>query len=137
MLGVHPLSKYDEVTLCELPSLIRGSHEGHGLGNRYLKHISRGQVCVWVMEPESDFASGLEESYETLRDEIEKYNESYLKDPYICVINKMDCVKSSDDKEVIEALVKKWKVPFCFLSAKTGEGIEQLVQMIQGKAYYE
>jgi GTP-binding protein len=137
VLGVHPLSKYEEVTLCELPSLMRGSHEEHGLGNRYLKHISRGQVCIWVMAPESDFASSLEESYEILRGEIEKYDASYLEYPYICVINKMDCVKSADEKEAIETLVKKWKVPYCLLSAKTGEGIEQLAQMIQGKAPYE
>ncbi len=134
-LGVYEFPDYSKVTLCELPSLMEGSSEGHGLGNRYLKHLERGRVAFWVLETKSDFAENLNTAYNIIKSEVEFFDKEYVKRPYICLINKSDLM-DDEERKAAEETVKTWKVPFFFVSAKTGEGLDKIMQVVQGGSYY-
>lgn len=135
-LGVYENQDYSKVVLCELPSLMKGSSEGRGLGNRYLKHLDRAEVIFLVMEPKSDFAPDLNTAYNLLREEIGHYEEDYLKMPMVGIVNKSDLIESEEERKKMEKTAEKWKVPVFFVSAKTGEGLDRLMKSMQGGSFY-
>ena len=73
-LGVYQSEDFEEITFCELPSLAKDSHAGHGLGNQFLKHLQGARGVVWVVEPKSDFAANLEEARQILQEEMRIFN---------------------------------------------------------------
>ena len=122
-MGVYVLSDYEQLTLCELPSLYRASHEGRGMGTAFLKHLERARRILYVIDPVSNFSGSLKEGLETLRQEVGLFQETFLKLPHAIVVNKMD----------LEEARKKAKreefspgVPLFYVSARTGEGLEAL-----------
>ncbi len=132
-LGVYQTKDYADIVFCEMPSLIRGSRDGHGLGNHYLKHLERGRMFLIVLEPQNPFAESVSDAFKIVREEIGAFNEDFLKRPFFCVVNKMDCVGSKKERDKLEKQAAKWGAPVFFVSAKTGEGIKKLTQAIQRK----
>lgn len=123
-IGVWKASEYESVTLCELPSLYEGSHEGRGMGSGFLKHLEGARSILYVLDPASEFAGSLAEGYAILRKELEIYSEDFLHIPHAVVVNKMDLAEAS------KAASKKKKfeggAPVFYISAATGEGMEKL-----------
>jgi len=132
-LGVYQTKDYSDIVFCEIPSLIRGSHAGHGVGDHYLKHLERGRLFFIVLEPQSPFAKTLSEAFTIVRDEMGAYDEELLKRPFFCVVNKMDSVKLKKEKEQLEKQTKKWDAPVFFVSVASGDGIKKLMQATQRK----
>lgn len=122
-LGVLKFSDFEQVTLCDIPSLYAGSHEGRGLGNHFLKHLEFARLVLYVVDPFSEFAPSLQEGFELLRNEIKLYNKDLLNIPSAIVINKMD-LPGAEEKVKNE----KWKPKrqVYKISALTGEGIDKL-----------
>ena len=135
-LGVYKFDNYSEAVICELPSLMEGSNQGHGLGNRYLKHLDRSKIIWLVLEPKSNFAESINGAYDLLRREIEAFDSSFLSRPYICLINKADLIETGGERQEIEKTAEKWGCPLFFISVKTGEGIDRLMKFYQGGSYY-
>jgi len=133
-IGVCREDEEEEVprlVICELPSLIRGSREGRGLGNRFLKHLDRARMIFFVMEPESPFAGSLAEAFEILREEVGAGNQDFLNRPFFCIINKMDTMAGIASRKALRELKKetrRWKAPVHFISALNGEGIPKLMK---------
>jgi len=122
-LGVCPLPEERQVTLCDLPSIYSASHEGHGVGNDFLKHLEKAKFILFVLDPVSEFADSLESGLELLRQEISIYDKHFLEIPCAVIVNKMDLPEAV---EKVKAAPWAPKVP-CFLtSAKTGEGLDAL-----------
>jgi GTP-binding protein len=134
-LGACRTKDYGKLVLCELPSLLRGSSEGHGVGNHYLKHLERGRLLFYMMEPAGAFASDVFEAYKILREELEKFDPEFLNYPFFVIINKIDLIAAPELKKMRTA-VKKLKVPVFFISAQTGEGIGDLMKEAQEKLRY-
>jgi GTPase len=123
-IGVWKFSDYDSVTLCELPSLYEGSHEGRGMGSDFLKHLEGAKQILYIVDPVSDFAASVAEGYAILRKELEIYFEDFLHIPHAVVVNKMDLAEA-------QAQGKKKKkfddgAPIFYISALTGEGVDKL-----------
>jgi GTP-binding protein len=135
-LGVYEFKDHTQTTLCELPSLMQGSGEGHGLGNHYLKHLERAGLILIVLEPKTDFAPDLDSAYNLIKSEVGLYDKEYLKRPRFCIINKSDLIASASRKKELEKTAKKWKEPVFFISSKTGEGLAELMKAVQGRSYY-
>jgi len=104
-LGV---STYDdrEVTLADIPGLIKGAHLGTGLGIKFLKHIERCKTLLHLIDiTEVDLIN----SYNQVKNELGKYSKELLKKKELIVFNKIDLLKREQIKEKINKFKKKIK----------------------------
>lgn len=125
-LGTYESEKYDRLTICELPSLERGSYQGKGLGNHFLKHLRRARLIFFVLEPDSDFASDLKEQKEILEEEINHFDESFSQIPRFYVINKVDL--NTDPKSSKKKIFGSYTF---YVSSVTGERIHHLMRQAE------
>ena len=129
-LGVVPIGDEDFV-VADIPGLIEGAHNGTGLGDRFLRHITRSAVLAMVLDGQKLLEPGgageVIKTYDILRKEIRLYNtEAYNKD-FVIIINKADLIADRRlIEEVAEKLGKEKKEVF-IISAATGEGLDRLI----------
>ncbi len=127
-LGVMEAPDYRQFKLCELPALLEGSHEGKGLGNKFLRHLERTRLIVLVLDPFNENGKNVRENYKVLIHELERYSENILDIPRIIVINKSDRPEFS--KKVKNAKVA-FKEPTSTISALTGDGVKKFKQELE------
>ena len=111
-LGV---ASYDdkEITLADIPGLIKNAHEGIGLGIKFLKHIERCKTLLHLIDvSEKDTLK----SYEQVRKELEKYSKKLLEKNEIVVFNKIDLINSNDLKKKKKKFTTKTKKDILTLS---------------------
>ncbi|MDW0118092.1 GTPase ObgE [Sporosarcina thermotolerans] len=126
-LGMVELEGGRTFVLADLPGLIEGAHEGVGLGHQFLRHIERTRVIIHVVD-----MSGLEgrdpfEDFQTINEELEKYNLRLMERPQIIVANKMDMPDAEGNlKEFKEKLADEDALIFP-ISALAHEGLDQLL----------
>jgi GTP-binding protein len=122
-LGRVYSSDNDAFSLADVPGLIEGAHLGHGLGIRFLRHLQRTRVLVYVLdltsEPLSDFA--------TLRHEIEVFDRAMAARSALIALNKCDLVAISDAEKTASAMRAQTKMEVFTISAQESVGLESLV----------
>jgi GTP-binding protein len=125
---VVALSDDRSFVVADVPGLIEGAHDGHGLGHQFLRHIERTKVLVHLVDVSG--ASGRDpiEDFDTIRRELDLYNADLLKKPQLVAANKIDAVDEPKRVTALEKRAKKLKLPFFKISAVTGEGVKELVE---------
>ena len=129
-IGTHETADFEQVRICELPSLYRESFEGRGAGVDFLKHLDRAKLLFLMLDPLNAFAPSLEEGYRFLLGALERFQKSLLEIPRVVVVNKMDLAeaRSRMGTEGFHPLD-----PLYLISAETGEGIEALMRYAGSK----
>ena len=126
-LGILENDQGHRLTIADIPGVIAGASQGAGLGLKFLKHIERTLILVFLIDGslpgEEPFLS-----YQTLIKEMETFNPALLEKPRLVVVNKMDLSLSKTNFERIKKKFKKPRLEVIPLSAKTGEGIPLLIQ---------
>jgi GTP-binding protein len=110
------------LVLADIPGIIEGASQGKGLGLRFLRHIERTRMLVWVMDvslPE------LEQDYSTLKGELREYREELSERTHLVVLNKIDLVTKKEAAAKGKLLRKKGE-EVIFVSASAGTGLEEL-----------
>jgi GTP-binding protein len=103
-----------------MPGIIKGAHEGKGLGLAFLRHIERTRMLVFVI----DAAAGQpKDDYAELVGEIGSYNEEILKRPRVVVLNKVDLLTGRKPSVRLDA-ERVW------VSGLTGQGIDELRELV-------
>ena len=127
-LGVVTLSDDRSFVVADVPGLIKGAHEGHGLGHQFLRHIERTKVLVHLVDVSG--ASGREpvEDFTTILDELERFSPDVAAKPQIVAANKMDAVDDPARVKALERHVKKRRLLFLKISGATGEGLDKLLE---------
>lgn len=122
-IGMLTFDIHEPLTLCELPSLYKASLEDRGMGREFLKHLENASLILYVIDPVSDFADSLAEGLKVLRDNVESFNEEFLKTPQAIAVNKIDLPEA---KEKVKK--SRWKpaLPVFYISALTGEGLDEM-----------
>lgn len=132
-LGVVLFNEYGfSLTVADIPGLIKDAHKGKGLGHRFLRHIERTRLLLYVLDITFIPHHSVIEDFDIIQKEIAEYDVSLLKRPQIAAINKMDLYNPlihRSVKEVQKSLLKKGIFSF-LISAKTGEGIDNLKEGI-------
>jgi GTP-binding protein len=107
--------------IADLPGIIEGAAEGKGLGHRFLRHIERNPVLLFLIPADSKDHG---EEFRILVNELEKYNPELLHKRFIIAISKSDML----DAELKEAITKELPatVPHLFISSVTQQGIVEL-----------
>ena len=117
----------DDKSFCvaDLPGIIEGAAEGKGLGHRFLRHIERNSVLLFVIPADSN---NHREEFNILVHELEEYNPEMLQKQFVIAISKSDML----DDELKEAIEKELPsgVPHVFLSSVTGMGLTELKDLL-------
>ena len=87
-LGVVKAGNYSFV-IADIPGLIKGAHEGHGLGDRFLGHVERTSVLLHLIDGTQD---DVVKAYETIQHELKEYGGGLIKKPQIIALTKMDSI---------------------------------------------
>jgi GTP-binding protein len=134
-LGVVSLSDDRSFVVADVPGLIEGAHEGHGLGTKFLAHLERTKVLVHVIDVSSLSGRDPIEDFEVIRRELAQFEgtgedtaESLATKPQIAAANKIDALDDPARLDALKKHLKKKKVPLFPISAVTGEGLQPLLQ---------
>jgi GTPase len=129
-LGVVTMSGERTFVVADVPGLIEGAHEGHGLGHQFLRHIERTKVLIHLVDVSG--ASGREPvaDFDTIRRELELYNASLLDKPEVVVANKLDAVDDPARVAALDAHARSLNLPFFAISAVSGEGVTALLEAV-------
>lgn len=120
-IGVHAISDYEQIMLCEIPALYSGSRTGGGHGTRFLAQVEFAKFILYVIDRQNMFADSLQQGLKMLQDEVAAFDKEYAKIPAAVIINKEDL--AVDAKEQL-----KTELPVFHVSAKNGDGISELTQ---------
>ena len=124
-LGIVNYRDNRSFVMADIPGIIEGASEGKGLGLRFLRHIERNSLLLFMVPADTD---DIRKEYGILSNELEKYNPDLLDKPRVLAITKSDLL----DDELIEALSEDLPedVPHLFISAVAGMGITELKDML-------
>ena len=125
-LGVVDYRGNQSFVVADIPGIIEGAAEGKGLGHRFLRHIERNAVLLFMVSAE---AENIKAKYETLLDELHRYNPEMLTKPRVLAITKSDLI----DAELEELLSKEIDVPHLYISSVSGKNIPQLKDLLWEK----
>jgi GTP-binding protein len=111
--------------MADLPGIIEGAAEGKGLGHRFLRHIERNPVLLFLIPADSNNHG---EEFQILVNELEKYNPELLHKRFLIAISKSDML----DTELKEAIAKELppNIPHLFISSVTQQGMVELKDLL-------
>jgi GTPase len=111
--------------IADLPGIIEGAAEGKGLGHRFLRHIERNSVLLFLIPADSN---DHKKEFEILKKELEEYNPEMLQKDFVIAISKSDML----DDELKEAIKKELpkKIPHVFISSVANQGLAELKDLL-------
>ena len=117
----------DDLSFCiaDIPGIIEGASEGKGLGLRFLRHIERNSILLFMVSCEQ---LEIAKEYHVLLDELKKYNPELLDKQRILAVTKCDIIDEEMQRQLRRRLPKG--VETVFISAVSGQGIEELKDKI-------
>lgn len=128
-LGVVRLDN-NEFILADIPGLIEGAHEGHGLGDRFLGHVERTAVLVHLVDGTQD---DMVEAYRVIRNELAEYGEGLGEKDEILVLNKCDALGPELSEDQARTLSEAAGVKVWPISTVSGEGMRPLLYALLEK----
>ena len=125
--SVGVVKYYDDKSfvVADIPGIIEGAAEGRGLGHRFLRHIERNSVLLFMVPADS---SDIKEEYYILLKELQKFNPQLFGKERILAISKSDMLDDELEREIKKHLPRK--VPHIFISSHTGKGIKELKDLL-------
>ena len=127
-LGIVSYRGDKSFVMADIPGIIEGASEGKGLGLRFLRHIERNAVLLFMVPADAD---DIKAQYDILVSELEQFNPQLADKPRVLAISKSDML----DEELMEEIEKTLPegVPHIFISAVTGMGITELKDILWGE----
>ncbi len=124
-LGMVQYRDGQSFVMADIPGIIEGAHKGKGLGHRFLRHIERNSVLLFVIPADTD---DINNEYKVLLSELEKFNPELLDKKRMIAISKYDLV----DDELKDMLSSEFEfeVPYIFISAVAETGLSKLKDML-------
>jgi GTP-binding protein len=129
-LGVVSLSGDRSFVVADVPGLIKGAHEGHGLGDQFLRHIERTKILVHLVDVSGASGRDPVEDFDTIREELRRFDEQVAAKPQIVVATKLDALDDPVRLDSLRRHVRKKRLPFVEISAVSGDGLDELLETI-------
>jgi GTPase len=124
-LGMVEYRDSKSFCVADLPGIIEGAAEGKGLGHRFLRHIERNPVLLFLLPADS---ADHKKEFTILRKELEAYNPEMLQKDFVIAISKSDML--DDELKTAIGLELPAKIPHVFISSVTGQGLQQLKDLL-------
>lgn len=124
-LGIVSYRDHKSFVMADIPGIIEGAHEGKGLGLRFLRHIERNSMLLFMIPADS---KNIQDEYAILVNELQTYNPELLDKDRALVISKSDLL----DQELMDEMEKEVPkgIPFLFISSHTQYNLVQLKDLI-------
>lgn len=119
-LGIVPYRDHRSFVMADIPGIIEGAHEGKGLGIRFLRHIERNSILLFLVPGNTD---DVRKEYEVLLNELKMYNPELLDKDRFLVITKSDLLDSELENMISEDLTD---IPHMYISAVAQIGLDPL-----------
>lgn len=123
-LGIVEYRNHRSFVMADIPGIIEGAHEGKGLGLRFLRHIERNSILLFMVPADSD---DIHQEYKILLNELRQYNPELLDKQRLLAITKSDMVDEELETEIKADLPE---IPYVFISSVAQKGITELKDMI-------
>jgi len=114
--------------VADIPGLIEGAHQGHGLGTRFLRHIERTRLLVHLVDVSEASGRDPAHDYEVILRELASFSPALAAKPMLVAASKIDIAQDPARVESVARLAQERGLPFLAISSVTGEGIPALVQ---------
>ena len=124
-LGVVQMDDYRSYVVADIPGIIEGAHEGHGLGIQFLRHIERTRLLIHLVDV-SETGRDPVNDFEVLMGELESFSEGLATKPMILAPSKMDALASDEVVEKLRLIAQTRGLQFIPISSATGAGIDDL-----------
>jgi len=128
-LGIVGYRDDRSFVMADIPGIIEGASKGRGLGHRFLRHIERNAVLLFMVPADSE--RSIETEYRILLDELEAYNPELMHKPRLLAVTKSDMLDDELEAEMAETL--PGGVPAVFISSVSGKNIQRLKDLIFGQ----
>jgi len=133
-LGVVDVGEFQSFVMADIPGLIEGAHEGHGLGIRFLKHVERTKILVHLVDISPYTERDPVEDYHTVMRELEAFDTKLAARPQILVANKIDLLGEDENRvQQLKELAEQKNLPFFAVSAIKAKGLKELVNALARK----
>lgn len=130
-LGIVNYRDYRSFIMADIPGIIEGAHKGKGLGLRFLRHIERNSLLLFMIPADSE---DIHKEYKILLNELKQYNPELLHKDRILAITKSDMLDDELKEEIMKDLPK---MPYLFISAVAESGLTELKDMIWERLNYD
>ena len=131
-LGVVRYGGYKTFVMADIPGLIEGASEGHGLGTRFLKHVERTDLFLHLVDLSSMQEGDPLDNFETINRELERHNPQLLEKTQIVVLTKTDITEVRERIESVLPFFEGRGYRVFPISAVTGDGVPELVAAVGG-----
>lgn len=126
-LGTVSIDRERAFVVADIPGLIEGAHQGHGLGHEFLRHVERTRLLVHLVEALPTDGSDPLTNYRTIRGELEAYSPALAARPELLIVTKLDLTGAADARDRIQRELGREVLT---ISAVTGQGIPSLIQLV-------
>ena len=126
-LGIVRYKEFQSFTVADIPGIIEGAHQGKGLGLKFLRHIERTKILLFLIDITSE---DYQKDFDTLYNELKKYSKKLVEKQIIVSISKSDLVPEEEISDLQKLKFKKIKTPTLIFSSITGQGIDQLIDIL-------
>jgi GTP-binding protein len=125
-LGVVYLGPEHHFIMADMPGLIDGASEGKGLGLKFLKHLERTRVLLFLLEGGRDVAD-LPKQLKALEHELSAYHKGMLKLPRVVAVSKSDLPEAAPQFKKLAVAMKRRKIPCFLISGAAHQGLQPLL----------
>jgi GTP-binding protein len=129
-LGVVQADENRTFVVADIPGLIEGAHAGHGLGDRFLRHIERTHLLLHLVDVSGASGREPDHDFEVILNELASFSPALASKPMVVVATKLDAAQDREPIEKVRKLAEAKDMPFLEISAVTGQGIPELVRAL-------
>ena len=129
-LGVVRYGGFKSLVVADIPGLIAGASEGHGLGTRFLRHVERTDFFLHLVDLTAASENNPLEHFDTINAELRRHDPALLEKPQLVVLTKSDITEVRDMAVRASQLFAERGYPVFTVSAVTGDGITELIEEV-------
>jgi GTP-binding protein len=129
-LGVVDLGDFRTFVIADIPGLIEGAHEGHGLGDRFLRHVERTKLLLHLVDVSSASGRDSVSDYEVINRELEAYDPRLIERAQFVIATKIDALDEPERLERLRERAEQDGRAFFAISAVAGKGVRELLAAI-------
>lgn len=126
-LGIVRYKDYQSFTVADIPGIIEGAHEGKGLGHKFLRHIERTKVILFLIDVTSD---NYQRDYNILLNELKSYSPKLAEKKKVISLSKIDLVDADQLKKIAKKKIRNTDSSLLLFSSATKQGIPELLDYL-------
>jgi GTP-binding protein len=127
VLGIVHYKDFRSFTVADIPGIIEGAHQGKGLGIKFLRHIERTKILLFLIDITSE---DYQQDFDILYNELKKYSRKLVEKKILVALSKADLMSEADLKKMKKIKFRKVDEPAMIISAVSGYGIEKLIDTL-------